>query len=402
MENVISVSELTSHIKRVIEDNFEQVKIIGEISNFKSHVSGHWYFTLKDKNAQISCTMWKGINNYVFFTPQDGMQIIVTGKVTVYPPRGNYQLDVKSMKPAGEGELQKAFEQLKRKLFEEGLFDEIYKKQIPVFPNTIGIVTGIDTAALKDMLSVASRRFPLVKIIVAPTRVQGEGAAEQIVESIEKLNQQNEIDLIIIARGGGSLEDLWAFNEEIVARAIFDSKIPIISGVGHEIDFTIANFVADLRAPTPSAAMEIATPNQEEILNYINEFSNNITNSIFEKIDNLKSEINILKKSYGFKNLTSLINSKKQTIDNYIFRIQVIIANFLKENKNNLAIFSKIISSNNVNSILKKGFVLIDQNEKIVKRKNEFNSNKNFDIKFYDGKVSINKWVKKLKILKIH
>ncbi|MBK7106075.1 MAG: exodeoxyribonuclease VII large subunit [Ignavibacteriae bacterium] len=391
LENAISVSELTSHIKRVIEDNFEQVKIIGEISNFKSHISGHWYFTLKDKNAQISCTMWKGINNYVFFTPQDGMQIIVTGKVTVYPPRGNYQLDVKSMKPAGEGELQKAFEQLKRKLFEEGLFDEIYKKQIPVFPNTIGIVTGTDTAALKDMLSVASRRFPLVNIIVAPTRVQGEGAAEQIVESIEKLNLQKEIDLIIIARGGGSLEDLWAFNEEIVARAIFDSKIPIISGVGHEIDFTIADFVADLRAPTPSAAMEIATPNQEEILNIINEFSNNITNSIFEKIDNLKSEISILKKSYGFKNLTSLINSKKQTIDNYIFRIQVIIANFLKENKNNLAIFSKIISSNNVNSILKKGFVLIDQNEKIVKRKNEFNSNKNFDIKFYDGKVSINK-----------
>ncbi len=391
MENAISVSELTSHIKRVIEDSFEQVKIIGEISNFKSHVSGHWYFTLKDKNAQISCTMWKGINNYVFFTPQDGMQIIVTGKVTVYPPRGNYQLDVKSMKPAGEGELQKAFEQLKRKLFEEGLFDEIYKKQIPVFPKSIGIVTGTDTAALKDMLSVASRRFPIVKIIIAPTRVQGEGAAEQIVESIEKLNRQKDIDLIIISRGGGSLEDLWAFNEEIVAHAIFKSKIPIISGVGHEIDFTIADFVADLRAPTPSAAMEIATPNQEEILNIISEFSNTISNLIFEKIDSLKSEVNILKKSYGFKNLASIINSKKQTIDNYVFRIQVIIANFLKENKNNLMVLSKIISSNNVNSILKKGYVIVNQNEKIIKRKNEFESEENFEIKFYDGNVRINK-----------
>lgn len=391
MENAISVSELTSHIKRVIEESFDQVKIIGEISNFKAHVSGHWYFTLKDKNAQISCTMWKGINNFVFFTPQDGMQIIVTGKVTVYPPRGNYQLDVKSMKPAGEGELQKAFEQLKRKLFDEGLFDENYKKQIPSFPQTIGIVTGCETAALKDMLSVAARRFPLVKIIVAPTRVQGDGAAEQIVKSIENLNMLNEIDLIIIARGGGSLEDLWAFNEEIVARAIFNSKIPIISGVGHEIDFTIADFVSDLRAPTPSAAMELATPSKDEIFVFLDEISYNITSSVLEKIENLKSEIQILLKSYGFKNLTSIVNSKKQTIDNYIFRIQVIIANFLKENKNNLEILTKIISGNNVNSILKKGFVIINQNEKVIKRKNEFNNESNFEIKFYDGNVRIYK-----------
>ncbi|MBK8945799.1 MAG: exodeoxyribonuclease VII large subunit [Ignavibacteriae bacterium] len=391
LENAISVSELTSHIKRVIEESFDQVKIIGEISNFKAHVSGHWYFTLKDKNAQISCTMWKGINNFVFFTPQDGMQIIVTGKVTVYPPRGNYQLDVKSMKPAGEGELQKAFEQLKRKLFDEGLFDENYKKQIPSFPQTIGIVTGCETAALKDMLSVAARRFPLVKIIVAPTRVQGDGAAEQIVKSIENLNMLNEIDLIIIARGGGSLEDLWAFNEEIVARAIFNSKIPIISGVGHEIDFTIADFVSDLRAPTPSAAMELATPSKDEIFVFLDEISYNITSSVLEKIENLKSEIQILLKSYGFKNLTSIVNSKKQTIDNYIFRIQVIIANFLKENKNNLEILTKIISGNNVNSILKKGFVIINQNEKVIKRKNEFNNESNFEIKFYDGNVRIYK-----------
>lgn len=391
MEKAISVSELTNYIKRVIEENFEQVRIIGEISNFKAHASGHWYFTLKDKNAQISCTMWKGLNNYVFFTPQDGMQIVVTGKVTVYPPRGNYQLDVKSMKPAGEGELQKAFEQLKRKLFDEGLFDDENKRPIPKFPAKIGIVTGTDTAALKDMLSVAERRYPILELIIAPTRVQGEGAAEQIAASIENLNQHKDIDLIIIARGGGSLEDLWAFNEEIVARAIYKSKIPIISGVGHEIDFTIADFVADLRAPTPSAAMEIATPNKDEIIGFLEEISDNNKNFISEKIENLKYELNYLNKSYGFKNITNLINTKKQTIDNYIFRIQVIIANFLKSNKNNLSLFSKIILSNNVNSILKKGFVLIEQDEKIIKRKTELKIDRGLELKFYDGNVSLNK-----------
>lgn len=391
MEKAISVSELTNYIKRVIEENFEQVRIIGEISNFKAHASGHWYFTLKDKNAQISCTMWKGLNNYVFFTPQDGMQIVVTGKITVYPPRGNYQLDVKSMKPAGEGELQKAFEQLKRKLFDEGLFDDEHKRPIPKFPAKIGIVTGTDTAALKDMLSVAERRYPILELIIAPTRVQGEGAAEQIAASIENLNQHKDIDLIIIARGGGSLEDLWAFNEEIVARAIYKSKIPIISGVGHEIDFTIADFVADLRAPTPSAAMEIATPNKDEIIGFLEEISDNNKNYISEKIENLKYELNYLNKSYGFKNITNLINTKKQTIDNYIFRIQVIIANFLKSNKNNLSLFSKIILSNNVNSILKKGFVLIEQDEKIIKRKTELKIDRGLELKFYDGNVSLNK-----------
>lgn len=391
MEKAISVSELTNYIKRVIEDNFEQIRIIGEISNFKAHVSGHWYFTLKDKNAQISCTMWKGLNNYVFFTPQDGMQIVVTGKVTVYPPRGNYQLDVKSMKPVGEGELQKAFEQLKRKLFDEGLFDDERKRSIPKFPKKIGIVTGTDTAALKDMLSVAERRYPILELVIAPARVQGEGAAEQIAAGIESLNKRKDIDLIIIARGGGSLEDLWAFNEEIVARSIYKSKIPIISGVGHEIDFTIADFVADLRAPTPSAAMEIATPNKEEIFGFLEEISYNNKNYILEKIENLKYELNYLKKSYGFKNITNLLNTKKQTIDNYIFRIQVIIANFLKENKNNLSLFSKIILSNNINSILKKGFVLIEQDEKLIKRKTELNIDRGLKLKFYDGNVSINK-----------
>lgn len=389
MELAISVSEITAHIKRTLEEGFQQVKIIGEISNFKAHVSGHWYFTLKDKNASINCTMWKGINNYVFFTPQDGMKVIITGRITVYPPRGSYQLDAKSIKPAGEGELQKAFEELKNRLKNEGLFDEEYKKSIPKFPKTIGIVTGSDTAAFRDMLSVAKRRYPITKIIIAPAKVQGEGAAEEIAYQIKSLNRVEEVETIIIARGGGSLEDLWAFNEEIVARAIFDSSKPVISGVGHEIDFTIADFTSDLRAPTPSAAMELATPNKDELFAFISEFNYTSTNNISEILENYKEEVQHLIESFGFRNLTNIINNKKQTIDNYLYRIQYQIGNFLNQRKNNLAIFNKTISSNNLELILKKGFVLIEQNGNIIKRKSVLEETNDFSISFADGKVKI-------------
>lgn len=390
MDKILTVSEITSQIKFLLEDNFSEVEIIGEISNFKAHISGHWYFTLKDANSQISCTMWKGLNSYVFFTPKDGMKVIIKGKITVYPPRGNYQLDTRSMKPAGEGELQKAFEELKKKLKAEGLFDDRYKKEIPLFPNKIGIVTGKDAAALKDMLSIARRRFPLMQIIIAPAKVQGEGAANEIANSINLLNKIEDIDLIIIGRGGGSLEDLWAFNEEIVARAIFNSKIPIISAVGHEVDFTISDFVADLRAPTPSAAMELATPDKDEIFAFLSDFKYNLNNNILEILSNLKQKINQSIKSYGYKNFIGNLNIKKQFLDNYLYRIQNDIRNFLLQNKNNLNLIFKTISLNNIDEILKKGFSIVEQNLKIVKRKSELNSKLVFSIKFYDGKVEIN------------
>ncbi|MCB0732508.1 MAG: exodeoxyribonuclease VII large subunit, partial [Ignavibacteriae bacterium] len=340
-------------------------------------------------NAANNSTMWKGINNYVFFTPQDGMKVIITGRITVYPPRGTYQLDARSMKPAGEGELQKAFEELKQRLKNEGLFDQDIKKEIPVFPQKIGIVTGSDTAALRDMLSVAERRYPIVKIIIAPAKVQGEGASEEISEQIKNLNRKKDIDIIIIARGGGSLEDLWAFNEEIVARAIFNSKIPVISGIGHEIDFTIADFVSDLRAPTPSAAMELATPNKDELFAFINEFSYTSRNNISEKINELKEEVGYQIKSFGFRNLTNIINNKKQTIDNYLFRIQVNISNFLNQNKNGLAFLNKSIESYNIEQIMKRGFVLVEQQGKLIKRKTDFKLKSEFLLKFVDGNVKV-------------
>src|SRR3990172_5978625 len=299
--HILTVSDLTKEIKLSLEKTFSRISVIGEISNFKAQVSGHWYFNLKDSDAVINCVMWRGFNNQVFFTPQDGMKVIVNGKLTVYPPRGNYQIDARSMKPAGLGELQEAFEKLKQKLELEGLFDEEHKKPIPSFPNRIGIVTAIDGAAFRDMISVAERRYPLVELVIAPARVQGSGAADTIVRSLKRLNKGKDIDVIIVGRGGGSIEDLWAFNEEIVARAIYSSAIPVISGIGHEVDFTIADYVADLRAPTPSVAMELATPDMGEIFAFISDFSYYTTNNLLNMIDDSRSKIDGILNSYSFR-----------------------------------------------------------------------------------------------------
>lgn len=390
MNNILSVSEITGQIKETLENNFFDVNVIGEISNFKQHVSGHWYFTLKDNNAQINCTMWRGLNNYVFFTPQDGMKIIVTGKITVYPPRGNYQIDVRAMKVAGIGELQEAFEKLKQKLEIEGLFDEKHKKQIPQFPQKIGIVTAIDGAALQDIISIAARRFPLVELIISPSKVQGEGAAEDIVNSIKLFNKLNNVDLIIVGRGGGSLEDLWAFNEEIVARAIFESKIPIISAVGHEVDTTIADYVADLRAPTPSAAIELATPNQNDILNYLDQYINDLNFIFSEKIDEYYELVNDSTKSYGFKQTEDRIKNYYQTLDNLTYMLNNEISKKVQNYFHILELQNNKINSFNINKILMRGFSYILQNDKIIPRLKKFDEQNSFTIKFYDGDININ------------
>lgn len=388
-EIVLSVSEITGLIKQTLEDNFSEVNVIGEISNFKAHVSGHWYFTLKDSNAQVSCTMWRGINNYVFFTPLDGMKVIIGGRVTVYPPRGSYQIDVRSMKPAGVGELQAAFEKLKQKLAAEGLFDEQFKKTIPKFPKKIGVVTAIDGAAFQDMKSIAARRYPLVEILIASCKVQGEGAAEEIAKNIKLLNQQKDIDLIIVGRGGGSLEDLWAFNEEVVARAIFDSRIPIISAVGHEIDFTISDFVADLRAATPSAAMELATPNKDELFAFIDEFSYYFPEKMLEIISNYREEITKSVSSYGFRIPQDLISNKSQQLDSLVYRFQSNYENKLLAVNNRLALLESKVQSHNIDNVLKRGFAIVRQDEMYVTRKKNLLHEKSFNIKFYDGEVKI-------------
>ncbi|RJP69210.1 MAG: exodeoxyribonuclease VII large subunit [Ignavibacteriales bacterium] len=388
---IYSVSELTKLIKIHLEEEFNDITVEGELSNFKAHVSGHWYFNLKDATALISCTMWRGLNSYVFFTPSDGMKVIIKGRITVYPPRGNYQIEVRSMKPAGEGELQAAFEKLKRKLQAEGLFDEEHKKELPEFPDKIGVVTAIDGAAFRDIISVTRRRYPLVEIVIAPAKVQGEGAAQSIVDGIKLLNQKGDINLIVIGRGGGSLEDLWAFNEEIVAREIFKSKIPVISAVGHEIDFTIADFVADVRAATPSAAMEIATPDAEQILSFLKEFPLNSGLNISYILEAKKNKILNVISSYGFRAPQDKLKIKAQQLDTLIYKFRQKIDQKIIRIKNRLALAEVKLEGADVNRILKKGFALILQHNEIIPRAASFTNSETAKIKFYDNEIEVRK-----------
>lgn len=267
---VYSVSELAGGLRDLVETTFDDVWVEGELSNFKQHRSGHCYFTLKDEDAQIRCVMWRHFTHYVFFEPRDGMLVRVRGNVSLYEARGDLQVVARSMRVAGEGALQKAFEALKQKLAVEGLFDSARKRDIPTFPRRIGVVTSGSGAALQDILSVLQRRFPAVEVVLCPVQVQGMGSAEQVAAAIRCLNEQHttsdmRVDVMIVGRGGGSIEDLWAFNEEVVARALAASAIPTVSAVGHETDYSIADYVADRRAATPSMAAEIVVPDQQDV-----------------------------------------------------------------------------------------------------------------------------------------
>jgi len=263
---IYSVTELTRTVKGLLELEFDYIWVEGEISNLRVAASNHAYFVLKDEKAQIRCVMFKGYRAKLKYQPEDGDHVILFGRVTVYDARGEYQIIVETLEPVGLGALQKAFDQLKEKLSKEGLFDEARKKPIPEFPWKVGVITSPTGAAVRDILNVIRRRNPKVSVLINPVRVQGEGSAEEIARAIHEMNRVKDVDVLIVGRGGGSIEDLWAFNEEIVARAIAASKIPVVSAVGHEIDFTIADFVADLRAPTPSAAAELTVPVLDDIL----------------------------------------------------------------------------------------------------------------------------------------
>lgn len=275
---IYSVSELTAELKALLENTFTGVWVEGEISNFKHHTSGHMYFTLKDDRGQLRAVMFRGSNRGLQFRPEDGLAVIVFGNVTIYEPRGEYQIYVEYMDPKGLGALQLAFEQLKTRLEAEGLFDPARKRPIPLLPRKIGLVTSPSGAAIRDILQIIHRRFANVQVLIFPVRVQGEGAAAEIVEGIESLNKRGDLDVLIVARGGGSIEDLWAFNEEVVARAIYASQTPVISAVGHETDFTIADFVADVRAPTPSAAAELVISRKAELSQRVDDLFSRLVN----------------------------------------------------------------------------------------------------------------------------
>ncbi len=321
-DRIYTVSELTREIKQVLENSFPRLWAEGEISNFKRHTSGHLYFTLKDETAQINCAMWRFRAGELLFRPEDGMKVLAQGDVQVYERGGNYQLIVQQLQPAGIGALQLAFEQLKKKLFAEGLFDESHKKPIPPFPEKIGVITSPTGAAIRDIHSVISRRFPGVQIILYPVRVQGETAAPEIATAIRDFNEFGEADVLIVGRGGGSFEDLWAFNEEIVARAIFGSQIPVISAVGHEIDYSISDFVADQRAPTPSAAAEMVVRDSRELMAAIAVYSERISGMLLQRITAYQERIQNMMRSYAFRRPEDIVFQKMQRLDELARNIQ--------------------------------------------------------------------------------
>lgn len=312
----LTVSQLTKYIKYKLDNdvNLREVYLKGEISNFKAHTSGHFYFTIKDEGSRINAVMFASSASKVKFTPEDGMKILVTGRISVYEATGGYQIYVNEMMEDGVGNLYVAFEQLKKKLASEGLFDEGRKKRIPKIPERVGVITASTGAAIRDIISTINRRFPLTEVILLPSLVQGEGAKEDIVRQIKRAEDYN-LDVLIVGRGGGSIEDLWAFNEEIVARAIFKCPIPIISAVGHEIDFTIADFVADLRAPTPTGAAEIAVPNKNDVINYINQLNLRSRKAVGTILELKKKKLDSIKGHYILNNPLDLYSAKIQKLD---------------------------------------------------------------------------------------
>ena len=302
---IYKVSELTSSIKLILEDSFPNIWVEGEISNLKSPSSGHIYFTLKDDRSELKSVFFKSDNEKIKFDIKDGMHVICSGRISLYEKQGVYQLYVTGLEPKGVGALQLAFEQLKEKLFKEGLFDESRKKPLPMLPDRIGIVTSPTGAAIGDMLKVLKRRFSNVEILINPVKVQGEGAKEEIAGAIRDFNDMNNVDVIIVGRGGGSLEDLWAFNEEVVARAICDSKIPIISAVGHEMDWTISDLAADLRAATPSVAAELVIAKKSELIDALDNiekrlksFPSDIVKEYAQRLDDMEADLNLRVKHY--------------------------------------------------------------------------------------------------------
>jgi exodeoxyribonuclease VII large subunit len=316
-----TVSELTAKIRDLLAKNFAGITVQGEISNCREAQSGHFYFTLKDDRAQVRCVFFKQQQRGIKFRPEDGLQMTVRGSISVYEPRGEYQIYVESLEPIGLGALQLAFEQLKKRLEAEGLFDASRKKPLPMLPNRIGLITSPKGAAVRDVVRILTRRFPNVHLTVFPVRVQGEGSAEEIVKALKFFNAKKMVDVLILARGGGSLEDLWSFNEEIVARAIFASEIPVISGVGHEMDFTIADFVADVRASTPSAAAELVVQTRREFDKHIADLRETISGLIRYRLLELSRRVHELSARRGFRRPLDLLRQQRQRADEMTSRL---------------------------------------------------------------------------------
>ena len=408
-EKYLTVSAVTRYLKAKfdIDENLQTVYLKGEISNFKAHTSGHFYFSLKDENSKINAIMFRSNASKVIFKPADGMKVLVTGRISVYEAMGSYQIYVDEMLEDGVGNLYIAFEQLKKKLQAEGLFDEAHKKPIPRIPKRVGIVTASTGAAIRDIMTTIKRRFPICETILFPTLVQGENAKDDIVRNIKRA-EDYDLDVLIVGRGGGSIEDLWPFNEEIVARAIYDCKIPVISAVGHEVDFTIADFVADLRAPTPTAAAELAVPNMSDLKKHIDQLSIRLNEAIYKRVNYLKLYLDSVKNSFVIKNPGVMFENKKQNLDLMNTKLNELMLGKVDKLKNELEkikksyvltnpkllykdnvvclknIIDKLELLNPLN-ILSRGYSITYMNDKALKSVKEVKKDDILKVKLYDG-----------------
>jgi len=386
---IYTVSEFSNKLKKLVEENFNFVSIKGEISNLSKPSSGHMYFTLKDQEAEMKAVIFKGYNKNLSFNVENGMNVIASGNISVYNLRGYHQLLVKDIKSAGLGSLFIAFEKLKDKLMNEGIFNECYKKKLPKFPFHVGVVTSETGAAIKDIFNILNRRAPHVKLILRPTLVQGINSSTDIVKAIDELDQNHEIEVIILGRGGGSIEDLWSFNEEKVVRKIFQSKTPIISGIGHETDFTLSDSVSDVRAPTPSAAAELISISLDEIEEKIFNFENRFfellnlkSNNSWQRLDNILSR-------YGFQKPSLLINNKHNELKELRKQMIKTFKNFLNLKNYNVDSIQSKLKIINPKLILKRGYSIIydENNSKIIKSIKELRNKENIFINMFDGSI---------------
>ena len=386
--NPITVTDLNKYIKNKIDGDemLNNVLVKGEISNFKNHYTGHMYFTLKDENSLIKCVMFKSYTTHLSFMPKDGMKVMVLGSVAVFERDGIYQIYAKAMKEDGLGSLYTAYEELKKKLEQEGLFAESHKKKIPFMPKTIGVLTSNTGAVIRDIINVSTRRNPGVHIRLYPVPVQGPGAEEKIAEGIKFMNENKLADVLIIGRGGGSLEDLWPFNEEIVARAIYDSELPIISAVGHETDFTIADFVADLRAPTPSAAAELAVANIDDVKETLKLYNNRYKVALKKKIELMRLSYEKCMARPAYKNPTQKINEQYMVIDMKVKALQNSMMLKLKEAKTSFVKETAKLDSLSPLKTLTRGYSIVtEQDGKIIKSVDDLNSGEKVNLRLSDG-----------------
>lgn len=386
---VYSVSQLNSYVKGVLDrdEKLTHIFVTGEISNYKAHYSGHLYMTVKDESASIKAVMFAGNASKLRFKPENGMKILAFGTVSLFPRDGSYQLYINDMQPDGVGALNIAFEQLKKKLEAEGFFRQEHKKTLPEFPQKIGVVTSSMGAAVQDIFNVLKRRFPVAEVVLRPCQVQGEGAAEDIAKAIYEFNKLNAADVLIVGRGGGSIEDLWAFNEEIVARAVFASKIPVISAVGHETDYTICDFVADLRAPTPSAAAECAVPDIFELKAKLVSLKQHIFSLTRNKMNIERSSLSSFEKRLALRDPVTNINEQRKELVYLTEKLSILTNSILDENKSKISALAGKLDVLSPLSVISRGYALVEKDEKPVTKVKDLKKDDVISIKLSDGQV---------------